>query len=142
MPSPRTLLLLLLLPLSLLITCATTARAQTRTSSPACLTPGYGAAQDKVIARSLRRYEALKPLATQLRLRGDSLHAANTGLHRVIGYQDSARAQGERQLLIQGRLYRDAEHQSQVWRARARTRWWGNVGLGALALLLGAIAVK
>lgn len=95
-----------------------------------------------MIARSLRRYEALKPLATQLRLRGDSLHAANTGLHRVIGYQDSARAQGERQLLIQGRLYRDAEHQARVWRARARVRWWGNVGLGALALLLGAIAVK
>ena len=95
-----------------------------------------------MIARSLRRYEALKPLATALKMRGDSLYAANRGLHRVIGYQDSARAQAGRQLLIQGRLYQDADTKAQIWQARAKARWWANVGLGALALLLGAIALR
>ena len=84
----------------------------------------------------------LKPLATQLKLRGDSLFAANQGLHRVIVYQDSARTQTQRQVSIQHRLYQDADGKAQVWHAKAKARWWGNVALGALALLLGAAAVR
>ena len=103
---------------------------------------GYGAAQDRVIARSLQQFEALKPLASELKRRGDSLYAANQGLHRVIVYKDSARAQTGRQLVLQGRLYQDADGKAQIWQARAKARWWANVGLGALALLLGAIALR
>ena len=141
MPSPRILPALLLL----LTTCAITTRAQTPRSSAPCLIEryqGYGAAQDQLIARSLQQYELLKPLATQLRLRGDSLYAANQSLHRVITYQDSARWQAGRQLTIQRMLYRDADNKARTWKARAKARWWANVGLGALALLLGAAAVR
>ena len=103
---------------------------------------GYGAAQDRVIARSLRQYEALKPIASQLKQRGDSLHAANRGLHRVIVYQDSTQARTQRIVAIQGLLYKDADTKAQAWQRRAKARWWSSVGLGALALLLGAAAVR
>ena len=141
MPLLRTLLALLLL--TLLITCGTTrlALAQTASSAP-CNPVGYGPAQDQLIATSLRKYEVLKPLAHQLRLRGDSLFAANQGLHRVIVYQSIARAQSNRQGLIQDKLYQDADTKAQVWHAKAKARWWLNVGLGAVALLLGAAAVR
>lgn len=107
-----------------------------------CGTQGYGAVQDRRIATSLRQYEVLKPLASELRRRGDSLYAANRSLHRVIVYQDSAQAQTQRQAAIQGRLYKDADVKAQVWHRKAQARWWLNVGLGALALLLGAAAVR
>ena len=75
-------------------------------------------------------------------MRGDSLYAANQGLHQVIVYQDSAQAQTQRQVAIQGVLYKDADVRAQRWHAKAQARWWLNVGLGALALLLGVAAVR
>ena len=81
----------------------------------------------------------MKPLATALRLRGDSLYAANRGLHRVIGYQDSAQAQAQRQVAVQGVLYQDADTKAQVWKAKAKGRFW--LLVGETALLLGGIVL-
>jgi hypothetical protein len=103
---------------------------------------GYGAAQDRVIATSLRKYEALKPLAQHLKLYGDSLAVVSAGLHQTVAYQQSALRAADGIIVAKDVLYIDAHTKAQVWEKKAKSRWWLNVGLGALALLLGTAAVR
>ena len=95
-----------------------------------------------MVATSLKKYEALKPLARQLRAATDSLRAVNGGLHRVIVYQDSAQVRTDRVVAYTRVLYLDADTKAQAWRRTARSRWWSCLGLGVVALLFGAAAVR
>lgn len=128
--------ILLCLLLSCGATCCTTAQAQT---SPTVCLP---ARQAQLIARSLRRYEALKPVVRQMTGVKDSLLVINAGLHRGVTLQDSAYQQLTRVVGYKDVLGRDADNRAAAWKSKARKRSWTNVALSALLVLVTVLCVR
>jgi hypothetical protein len=100
---------------------------------------GYGANQDKIIALSLKKFEALKPLYRQQKHRSDSLEAANGGLHRTIAFQKAALRDADGIIVRKEALYQDADGKARVWQAKAKSRFW--LIVGETALIVGGLFV-
>ena len=95
-----------------------------------------------MLYRALKKYEALKPLYRKQSILVDSLQADRRDLKQTLVYRDSALRKSEQQLNLTAELRQDAQTKGDKWRARAKSRWWLNVGLGALALGLGVLHVR
>lgn len=97
--------------------------------------------QARLISTSLRKYEALKPLTHQLMLAKDSLVKANGNLHRIIVLQDTSYFALSRTVHYKDVLLTDQTTKAQVWKLKAKGRWWLNIGLSALLIGVTTLAI-
>lgn len=95
-----------------------------------------------MIATSLKKYEALKPIASKLRVVKDSLVSTNKTLHHVIVLQDSSIHQMDRVVAYKDVLYLDQKTKAEVYQKKATSRLFTSIGLGALAVLFAVLAVQ
>ena len=63
-------------------------------------------------------------------------------LREALTAKDTVITATERRLIVAKVLGKDAENRAALWRRKAKTRWWGNVALSALVVLISVVAVR
>lgn len=103
---------------------------------------GYGPSQDKVIATSLRKFEALKPIASHQKKVIDSLIAVTSDLHRTVDFQRGALKAADKLLVNKDVLLIDGNAKLYQAEKKSTRRGWTIAGLTLLTMLLGVAAVR
>ena len=63
-------------------------------------------------------------------------------LREALTAKDTVITATERRLIVAKVLGKDAENRAGLWRRKAKSRWWGNVALSALVVLISLVAVR